>query len=177
MELIRQIWHRRKCDVPLHRYCAACLKWECETPNHLGYVLPDRIALLSFGETFYSGARVEVRLNPTSGVVALLSESRDDYAALVFGDKILVRWNLEVDGRPIPPDGRHFQQQPADFCKLITQNWMTQYISEQISQVEPEETPGQTTTPVDEIDMSFAIPETVGDLELERFQAVNHDVE
>ena len=107
------------------RWCSGCRGWECQTPG--SYQLPIRTALLQFNDTAYAGAEVTIALNLRYEVLAQLESAIDPRGALyLFGEHVLESWNLTNDGRPLPADGYHFSQQPADFCTMVIDSWREQ---------------------------------------------------
>lgn len=93
----------------------------------MGFEIQDRIGLLHLDDEEYGGAEVKVRLNlPLRDFLrldALADQENFEELLTEFGESILVEWNLEKDGEPIPADGPHFVQQPVDFCMLIYRVW------------------------------------------------------
>ena len=158
------------CASDRHRYCDACRAWECEVRPHLGYQVPERVAVLTFDGTEYQGAEVRVLLNPSYEVVGQLDGTAVLERLKIFGDKIIVGWNLERDGRPIPADGYHYIQQPADFSDLIHMAWISYYTQQNVEQPELSDDIGEL--PIEPVVEEFDRPVVMSDLDLDRFQTV-----
>jgi len=100
----------------------------------VGYRLPKRTAVLEFKGTDYDGAKVRTRLDGISleeifyfqrmaGADAKPEQLEE--AMRIFGDRVILEWNLEDDdGQPIPYDGASsFLKQPAAFAMTIMSAW------------------------------------------------------
>jgi hypothetical protein len=96
-----------------------------------GYRIPERTARISFSGTDYDGAEIEVRLSVTFGQfiglrAAAQGEDQEGMARL-FGDNVLMTWNLEDNnGDPIPANGDGMLAIPLSLTNLVVQHWVEQ---------------------------------------------------
>jgi hypothetical protein len=90
--------------------------------------LGDATARLVFEDSIFEGAEVVVRTNLPIGVfmkIQELSASASLEGFTVFGDDVLVEWNLEDDrGEPIPSTGEGMKAITPAFATLVTDQWM-----------------------------------------------------
>jgi hypothetical protein len=94
-----------------------------------GFRLQRRLARLTFiGNAKLEGAEVMVRINVSVADVLALQEMsmsqepQDQIATLkLFGEKMLVSWNLEDENGPIPLDMTRI---PAEEAALIISGWV-----------------------------------------------------
>lgn len=93
--------------------------------------LPQRTAKLTWDEenSIFHGAEVRTRLDVTIGQLTEIQDLVDDGKAMhgfkLFGDSVLVEWNLENDkGEAIPPTGEGMQQVSPAFASSLIEIWM-----------------------------------------------------
>ena len=94
-----------------------------------GFRLPERTALINFQGTDYDGAEIQIRLSVTFAQFIELRESAQGedqgLMARLFGDNVLMEWNLEDDaGQPIPATGDGMLAIPLDLTNLVVQHWV-----------------------------------------------------
>jgi hypothetical protein len=90
--------------------------------------IPKRTARLQFSDD-YEGAEVVVRLDVPVGtflsIQDLISAERQLEVFHLFGESILIEWNLQDDeGKSHPCTGKGMNQLPIDLANLILQQWV-----------------------------------------------------
>ena len=93
-----------------------------------GFRIPKRTARLQF-EDDYDGAEVVVRLDVPVGtflsIQDLIASERQLEVFHLFGESILIEWNLQDDdGKPYPCTGDGMNQIPIDLANIILQQWV-----------------------------------------------------
>ena len=92
--------------------------------------LPMRDARIIFEEgTTFAGAIVKCRLDVEIGMVTdiqdLIEANKHAHAYEVFGDAILIEWNLEDQkGNALPPNGKGMKRVTAGFAEALMNEWM-----------------------------------------------------
>ena len=94
-----------------------------------GFRIPERTALINFEGTDYDGAEIQLRLSVSFAQFIALRESAQgedqEGMARLFGDNVLMEWNLEDDaGQPIPATGDGMLAIPLDLTNLVVQHWV-----------------------------------------------------
>lgn len=88
---------------------------------------PEIDLTLKFDETKYEGAEVTVRVNPSMDIIMLLEDLETSAQwirlLMVFGQSVLLSWNVVNEEVPVPATGPGFLSQPMEFCELIVQSW------------------------------------------------------
>ncbi len=93
----------------------------------MGYKLPDRTITLHFSGDF-DGLEVMCTRNVPLGVFmqleAAIQDDKMDEALQLFGDRILVAWNMEGDnGEPVAVGGSALIALPVDLAAKIIMEW------------------------------------------------------
>ena len=92
--------------------------------------LPMRDAKIIFEEgTTFAGAVVKCRLDVEIGMVTdiqdLIEANKHAHAYEVFGDGVLIEWNLEDQkGNAIPANGKGIKRTTAGFAEALMSHWM-----------------------------------------------------
>ena len=92
--------------------------------------LPMRDARIIFEEgTTFAGAIVKCRLDVEIGMVTdiqdLIEANKHAHAYEVFGDGILIDWNLEDQkGNALPANGKGMKKVTAGFAEALMNQWM-----------------------------------------------------
>lgn len=92
--------------------------------------LPMRDAKIIFeAGTTFAGAEVKCRLDVEIGMVTdiqdLIESSKHAHAYEVFGDGVLIEWNLEDQkGNALPANGKGMKKVTAGFAEALMSNWM-----------------------------------------------------
>ena len=92
--------------------------------------LPMRDAKIIFEEgTTFAGAVVKCRLDVEIGMVTdiqdLIEANKHAHAYEVFGDGILIDWNLEDQkGNAIPANGKGMKKVTPQFAEALMSQWM-----------------------------------------------------
>lgn len=92
--------------------------------------LPMRDARIIFEEgTTFAGAEVKCRLDVEIGMVTdiqdLIESSKHAHAYEVFGDGVLIEWNLEDQkGNAIPANGKGMKKVTPQFAEALMNQWM-----------------------------------------------------
>ena len=92
--------------------------------------LPMRDAKIIFEEgTTFAGAIVKCRLDVEIGMVTdiqdLIEAGRHAHAYEVFGDGILIDWNLEDQkGNALPANGKGMKKVTSQFAEALMSEWM-----------------------------------------------------
>jgi len=92
--------------------------------------LPMRDAKIIFEEgTTFAGAEVKCRLDVEIGMVTdiqdLIESSKHAHAYEVFGDGVLIDWNLEDQkGNALPANGKGMKKVTAGFAEALMTEWM-----------------------------------------------------
>ena len=99
------------------------------TKARTGFRIPERTALITFEGTDYDGAEIQLRLSVSFAQFIALRESAQgedqEGMARLFGDNVLMEWNLEDDaGQPIPATGDGMLAIPLDLTNLVVQHWV-----------------------------------------------------
>ena len=93
-----------------------------------GFRIPEKTARITFEGTDYDGAEIVLLLSVTFAQFIALRESAqgDDQGGMarLFGDNILMDWNLEdADGNPIPANSDGMLAIPLELTNLVIQHW------------------------------------------------------
>jgi len=92
--------------------------------------LPMRDAKIIFEEgTTFAGAIVKCRLDVEIGMVTdiqdLIEANKHAHAYEVFGDGILIDWNIEDQkGNALPANGKGMKKVTAGFAEALMSQWM-----------------------------------------------------
>ena len=92
--------------------------------------LPMRDAKIIFEEgTAFAGAIVKCRLDVEIGMVTdiqdLIEANKHAHAYEVFGDGILIDWNIEDQkGNALPANGKGMKKVTAGFAEALMNQWM-----------------------------------------------------
>jgi hypothetical protein len=92
--------------------------------------LPMRDAKIIFEEgTTFAGAVVKCRLDVEIGMITdiqdLIESSKHSHAYEVFGDAVLIEWNLEDQkGNILPANGKGMKRVTAEFAEALMTEWM-----------------------------------------------------
>jgi hypothetical protein len=88
----------------------------------------DATARLIFDDSLFEGAEVVVKTNLLIGVFMKIQELSAENSLLgftIFGEDVLVEWNLEDDrGKPIPPTGEGMKEITPAFATEVTNQWV-----------------------------------------------------
>ena len=87
----------------------------------------DETATIVFDDGPYEGAEVKARLNVPLGMFIKLQEYQEtgEYAEalLLFGDNVLISWNLEdAEGR-LPIGRKGMKRVPPRFARVLLEKW------------------------------------------------------
>ena len=95
-----------------------------------GFEIPKRTMLLTFKGTDYDGAEVKVSLDASVDLLLQIRGMEDDQILIYakFGEALLLEWNLEKDGKPIPVGAKGMTLIPATLANIIINQW-TQEVS------------------------------------------------
>lgn len=86
----------------------------------MGFEVPAKTYRLVFEDEDYAGA--EVRCRSTS--IGRLNEIASSTEAMrLFGDEILIDWNLTENGEPVPATGEGMVRVPVEFGRAILNAW------------------------------------------------------
>ncbi len=101
------------------------------TQGKQGYRVPDRTNILEGFTGDFEGLEVTCDRNSTVDLYLELSDALEDDRITetfeLFGEKILLSWNLEdSEGRPVPATGAALRDQPVDLAILIVRTWLTE---------------------------------------------------
>ena len=114
--------------------------------------LPMRDARIIFEEgTAFEGAEVKCRLDVEIGMVTdiqdLIEANKHAHAYEVFGDGILIEWNIEDQkGNLLPANGKGMKRVTAGFAEALMTLWM-----EAVTQVDtPLEQPSRNGSTLEE---------------------------
>ena len=95
-----------------------------------GFRIPDKIAVITFEGTDYDGAGIRAKLNVNfryfSEIQSAIAEDNTNglKVAELFGDLVLISWNLEDDaGDPIPANAEGMTMIPVELVNLMVGNW------------------------------------------------------
>jgi hypothetical protein len=107
-----------------------------------GFRLPERTARITFEGTDYDGAEIQVLLSVSFARFIELREAAQgedqEGLARLFGENILMDWNLEDDeGGSIPADGDGMLAIPLALTNLIVQHWVEEVAGVSAPLVEP----------------------------------------
>ncbi len=95
----------------------------------MDYELPDRTYILEGFTDEFTGLEVKCDRNATVALYlqlsAALEEDRIADAFQLFGDEILMGWNLTKGGAAVEATGTALQAQPIDLAILIVRTWLT----------------------------------------------------
>jgi len=100
--------------------------------NKKGFRVARRDALLTFPDTSeYFGAEITAKLDVNVAMFLEFQGINDGASAeelrsafLLFGDSVIIDWNLEDDdGDPVPPTGAGFMTLPPSFCTAVIGAW------------------------------------------------------
>jgi hypothetical protein len=92
--------------------------------------LPMRDARITFEEgTTFAGAIIKCRLDVEIGMVTdiqdLIEAGKQAHAYEVFGDGILIDWNLEDQkGNALSADGKGMKKVTSQFAEALMSEWM-----------------------------------------------------
>ena len=92
--------------------------------------IPVRDARFTFEEgNIFAGAEVKVRLDVEIGMVTdiqdRIAENRHAHAYEVFGDGVLLAWNLEdQNGNLLPANGKGMKKVTPQFAEALMSEWM-----------------------------------------------------
>ena len=92
--------------------------------------LPMREAKIIFEEgTTFAGAIIKCRLDVEIGMVTdiqdLIEANKHAHAYEVFGDGILIEWNIEDQkGQALPANGKGMKKVTAGFAEALMGEWM-----------------------------------------------------
>lgn len=95
----------------------------------MGFEEPQDTARLVF-EGDYAGAEVVCRLNVPLGTYFAIGKSQSggndaaEEALRLLGDNVLVAWNVERNGQPVPANGDGMMQISPRFATLILGEWL-----------------------------------------------------
>ncbi len=94
----------------------------------MGFKVPKRTAVLKF-EGDYEGAEVKIRLDAPIGtfleIQDLVTAGKQLEVFAVFGDELLISWNLEDDkGKPLPATGTGMKALPIAFGNVLIAEWL-----------------------------------------------------
>ena len=93
----------------------------------MGFEIPKRTALLTFEGTDYDGAEIRVRLDMSMGFFLEVQEMVgsgqlfDLYSK--FGKSVLLEWNLEDEGQPLPCGETGMMALPPALANIIVSSW------------------------------------------------------
>jgi hypothetical protein len=104
----------------------------------MGFELPQNKVSFTFEGTPWDGAHVACSLAVSMELFWTILEAAQGSispdgavqfdkvreANRLIGEYVLVEWDLEHDGKPIPATGEGFDQMPPKFAGLITQKWL-----------------------------------------------------
>lgn len=101
----------------------------------MGFERPERTVVVEFDEsTDWHGAEVVCRRDISVRRVLRLArlaeiDSIDDMGAAAdlfdeFAERVIVRWNLEENGEPVPVTGDAMQEWGLEFCMWIVGLWL-----------------------------------------------------
>lgn len=92
---------------------------------------PQRTALLRFEGSEFGGAEVRCRLNVPMQMFFDFQHVQDsedagevEAAFQRFGDDVLIDWNVQEGGAPIPATGEGFKRVSPAFAAIIMQEWV-----------------------------------------------------
>jgi len=91
------------------------------------FTIPTRALVMIFDDGDYAGAEVKVRMNVPLGVlweIQAMAQDNPRPAFDLFGDRVLLEWNLRSDGGeaiPVTSDGMN--ELPVDLAILIMEKW------------------------------------------------------
>jgi hypothetical protein len=93
------------------------------------FILPERTAILELLDTEYAGAEITVRLSVPLSVVKAISNRPADVdgiaeACAIFGDKVLVSWNLANSGGELPANGDGMAALDVTLITAIFDGWV-----------------------------------------------------
>ena len=96
---------------------------------HKGFRIPEKTALITFEDTDYDGAEIQLRLSVSFAQFIALREAAQgedqEGMARLFGENVLMEWNLEDDdGKPIPANGDGMLAIPMALTNLVVQHWV-----------------------------------------------------
>lgn len=95
----------------------------------MGFEVPRKQFRLVFEDADYAGAEVVCRSVSLGAFMEYLNVLGLDTVAEVesllrrFGDEVLVSWNWEIDGKPLPADGTGFLAIPPEASRQIMSAW------------------------------------------------------
>ena len=94
-----------------------------------GFRIPEKTALITFEDTDYDGAEIQLRLSVSFAQFIALREAAQgedqEGMARLFGENVLMEWNLEDDaGQPIPANGDGMLAIPLELTNLVVQHWV-----------------------------------------------------
>ena len=94
-----------------------------------GFRIPEKTALITFEDTDYDGAEIQLRLSVSFAQFIALREAAQgedqEGMARLFGENVLMEWNLEDGaGQPIPADGDGMLAIPLELTNLVVQHWV-----------------------------------------------------
>jgi len=100
--------------------------------NKKGFRVARREAYLTFPDTSeYFGAEIYAKLDVNVAMFLEFQGINDGASAdelrsafVLFGDSVVIEWNLEDDdGEPLPPTGAGFMTLPPAFCTAVIGAW------------------------------------------------------
>ena len=94
-----------------------------------GFRIPEKTALITFEDTDYDGAEIQLRLSVSFAQFIALREAAQgedqEGMARLFGENVLMEWNLEDGaGQPIPANGDGMLAIPLELTNLVVQHWV-----------------------------------------------------
>ena len=94
-----------------------------------GFRIPEKTALITFKDTDYDGAEIQLRLSVSFAQFIALREAAQgedqEGMARLFGENVLMEWNLEDGaGQPIPANGDGMLAIPLELTNLVVQHWV-----------------------------------------------------
>ena len=94
-----------------------------------GFRIPEKTALITFKDTDYDGAEIQLRLSVSFAQFIALREAAQgedqEGMARLFGENVLMEWNLEdADGNPIPANSDGMMAIPLQLTNLVVQHWV-----------------------------------------------------
>ena len=100
-----------------------------QTQTRAGFRIPEKTARITFDGTDYDGAEILIRLNVSFAQFIALREAaqhdNQEGMARLFGETVLVGWNLEdASGAPVPANGDGMLQIPLALTNLVVQHWV-----------------------------------------------------